>query len=296
LLTVVRNGKRGGVSRYICTTCRKSTSGTRRTGTKVRALWREFVRGKRTKEQLGNDTGRTSRTTTKLLDAAELPRKVHQPRPVVLVVDATYFGREYGVLVARDPNAHENLYVAELRHETKLEYARLRKTLQKLGYVIEAVVLDGRRGIPRVFDGIPVQICQYHQWQIVRRALTTRPKLESHRVLLAIARLIAKSTEAQMHSMLAEFEETYRTELNEKHVCSHCGKPVYTHRKLRSAYRSLTTNLPFLYTYQKFSDLHIPNTTNSLDGTWNALKTHVNVHRGLRLDRRFKVIRAYLGL
>jgi len=254
------------------------------------------VREKRTKDQLGDDEHRSYPTITKLLDAAELPEKTHRPRTVVLVVDATYFGREYGVLVARDPNAHENLYVAELRHETKLEYAVLRQTLENFGYIIEAVVLDGRRGIPKVFEGIPIQICQYHQWSIVRRALTTRPKLDSHKALLSIARLIAKSTEAQMRSMLARFEGTYRTELNEKHLCSHCGKPVYTHRKLRSAYRSLTTNLPLLYTCQKYPDLHIPNTTNSLDGTWNALKTHVNVHRGLRLDRRFKVIRAYLGL
>lgn len=254
------------------------------------------MRGKQTKEQLGKSLGRTPRTVTKFLDAAPLPEKVHHPRTVVLVVDATYFGREYGVLVARDPVAKENLYIAELRHETKLEYTLLRKHIESLGYRLAAVVLDGRRGIPKVFEGIPIQICQYHQWSIVRRALTTRPKLESHKALLAIARLIAKSTEAEMTEMLTVFEEKFRTELHEKHVCSHCGKPKYVHRKLRGAYRSLTTNLPFIYTYQKYPDLRIPNTTNSLDGTWNALKSHVNVHRGLRLDRRFKVIRAYLGL
>lgn len=276
--------------------CRKSASSTRRTVSRTRLLWQQFVRGKQTKEQLGKSTDRTPRTITKFLDAAELPEKVHIPRSVTLVVDATYFGREYGVLVARDPNAKENLYCAELRHETKLEYTLLRKNIESLGYTIQAVVLDGRRGIPKVFEGIPVQICQYHQWSIVRRALTTRPKLESHKALLAITRLIAKSTEAEMKMMLAAFEEKFRTDLNEKHICSHCGKPKYVHRKLRSAYRSITTNLPSLYTYQKYSDLNIPNTTNSLDGTWNALKSHVNVHRGLRLDRRFKVIRAYLGL
>lgn len=276
--------------------CRKSASSSRRTLTQSRLLWRQFVRGKQTKEQLGKSTGRTPRTVTKFLDAAPLPEKVHHPRPVVLVVDATYFGREYGVLVARDPNEKENLYGAELRHETKLEYTQLRKEIESLGYTIVAVVLDGRRGIPRVFEGIPVQMCHYHQWSIVRRALTTRPKLESHKALLAIARLIAKSTEVEMQTLLALFEEKFRVDLNEKHICSHCGKPKYVHRKLRSAYRSLVTNLPFLYTYQKYPELNIPNTTNSLDGTWNALKSHVNVHRGLRLDRRFKVIRAYLGL
>lgn len=254
------------------------------------------MRGKRTKEQLGKGVELTTRTITKLLDAAQLSEKVHRPRPVVLVIDATYFGREYGILVAREPNDHENLYVAELRHETKLEYRLARRTLENLGYVIDAVVLDGRRGIPAVFKDVPVQICQHHEWRIVKKYLTSRPNLDSHKALLRIAKLIAKSTETEMKAMLVQFEETYRADLNEKHTCSHCGKPVYTHRKLRSAYRSLTANLPFLYVYQKYPDLKIPNATNSLDGTWNALKTHVNAHRGLRLDRRFKVIRAYLKL
>jgi hypothetical protein len=255
-----------------------------------------FVRGKRTKEQLGADIGRTQRTITKLLDSIALPQKVHRPRPFVLVADATFFGREYGILAGRDPNEHENLYCGELRHETKLEYALLKQTLEGLGYTILAVVLDGRRGIPSVFKGIPVQICHFHQWKIVRKYLTTKPKLDSHKALLDIGKRIAKSTEQEMRSMLEQFEEDFRADLNEKHICSHCGKPVYTHRKLRSAYRSLMTNFPYLYTYQKYPELKIPNTTNSLDGTWNALKTHVNVHRGLRLDRRFKIIRAYLKL
>jgi hypothetical protein len=252
--------------------------------------------GKRTKKLLGNDIDRSPRTVTKLLDAIVVPQKVHHHRPVVVIIDATFFGREYGVLVARDPNAHENLHAHEMRHETKLEYQLVRAELERLGYTIVAVVLDGRRGIPRVFSDIPVQICQYHQWQIMKKYLTTRPKLESHKALLSIARLIAKSTGKEMRSVLEAFARDFQSDLEEKHICSCCNKPKYVHRKLRSAYRSITTNLPFLYTYQTYPDLHIPNTTNSLDGLWSALKMHVNAHRGLRLDRRFKVIRAYLKL
>lgn len=252
--------------------------------------------GKRTKKLLGSDIRRSPRTVTKLLDMVEVPLKVHRPRCVVVVIDATFFGREYGVLVARNPSDHENLHAHEMRHKTKLEYQLVRDDLEGKGYTLVAVVLDGRRGIPRVFDGIPVQICQYHQWQIMKKYLTTRPKLESHKALLAIARLIAKSTEAKMKSLIDEFARDFQSDLDLKHICSCCGKPKYVHRKLRSAYRSITTNLPFLYTYQKYPDLHIPNTTNSLDGLWSALKMHVNAHRGLRLDRRFKVIRAYLKL
>jgi len=284
------------VRRYLCTACGTSSSSERRVKRLTDALWDEFVMGKRTKKLLGADIHRSSRTVTKLLDTIEVPEKVHRPRPVVLVVDATFFGREYGALVARDPNERENLHVHEMRHETKLEYQLVRSDLEEKGYALLAVVLDGRRGIPRVFGDIPVQICHFHQWKIVKKYLTTRPKLDSHKALLAIARVIAKSTEADMRDMLARFEKEYRADLNEKRICTHCGKPVYAHRKLRSAYRSLITNLPFLYTYQKYPDLKIPNTTNSLDGLWSALKMHVNAHRGLRLDRRFKVIRAYLRL
>jgi len=284
------------VIRYLCTACGRSSSGIRRTKRQAEALWDEFVLGKRTKKLLGTDIDRSPRTVTKLLDTVEVPEKIHNPRSVVAVIDVTFFGREYGCLVARDPNAHENLHVHELRHEKKLEYRLVRTDLEELGYTLVAVVLDGRRGIPRVFDGIPVQICQYHQWKIVRKYLTLRPKLESHKALLAIAGQIAKSTEIEMRALLEKFAVDFKNDLEEKHVCPCCGKPTYVHRKLRSAYRSLSTNLPFLYTYQKYPDLKIPNTTNSLDGLWSALKMHVNAHRGLRFDRRFKVIRAYLKL
>jgi hypothetical protein len=276
--------------------CGKSTSSARRTVRITRHLWKEFVRGKRTKPQLGNDVGLSPHTITKILDSAQLPEKIHHPRPVVLVIDATFFGREYGVIVARDPNAHENLHVHEVRHETKLEYQLVRKDLEEKGYTILAVVLDGRRGIPSVFKDIPIQICQFHQWKIVRKYLTLRPKLTSHKALLAIAGRIAKSNEPDMRALLEQFAVDFKSDLDEHVVCSCCNKKKYVHRKLRSTYRSLLTNLSYLYTYQKSPHLNIPNTTNTADGTFSALKAHVNVHRGLRFDRRFKVVRAYLKL
>lgn len=245
---------------------------------------------------MGEDAGVSARTITKRLDTVVVPEKVHRPRSVVVVMDVTFFGREYGVLVARDPNARENLHVHELRHETKLEYRTARADLEKKGYTLQAVVLDGRRGIPSVFADIPVQICQYHQWKTIRRYLTLRPKLESHKALLNIAGRIAKSTEREMRGLLERFAVDFKRDLEEHVICSCCDKKKYVHRKLRSAFRSLTTNLPFLYTCQKYPELNIPNTTNSADGSFNALKLHVNVHRGLRFDRRFKVIRAYLKL
>ena len=65
---------------------------------------------------------------------------------------------------------------------------------------------------------------------------------------------------------------------------------VLPHKKLRSAYRSLKTNLPYLFTYQRCPKLNIPNTTNSLDGYFNVLKSKLNVHRGLSRERAKKVV------
>lgn len=287
---------RDGVTRYRCTSCGKSASSARRPARQLKKLRHTFVRNKQTKGQLGEETDRTARTITAHLDAVKLSLKTHRPRPVVVVIDATYLGRGYGVLVARDPNAHENLHVHEITSETKAEYQSVRDDLEQKGYTLQAVVLDGRRGIPAVFKGIPVQICHFHQWQIVKKKLTTRPKLESHQALLSIGRRTSKSTEAEMKLLLELFEKRYRADLNEKTCILGTKYWRHTHAKLRSAYSSLVRNLPNLYTYQTFPQLNIPNTTNSLDGSFNALKSHVNVHRGLRRDRRFKVIRYYLGL
>lgn len=293
---VIKKGARGGVTRYRCTGCGKSVSSARRPTRRLKNLWHAFVRNKQTKEQSAKEIEHTARTITAHLDAVTLSEKTHHPRPAVAAIDATYFGRGYGTLVARDPNAHENLHVHEIASETKAEYQKVRDDLEAKGYALRAVVLDGRRGIPSVFKGIPVQICHFHQWQIVKKKLTARPKLESHQALLSIGRRIARSTEAEMRVLLETFEKRYRNDLQEKTYILGTKRWRYTHAKLRSAYGSLLRNLPNLYTYQTYPQLAIPNTTNSLDGSCNALKSHVNVHRGLRRDRRFKVIRYYLGL
>jgi hypothetical protein len=54
--------------------------------------------------------------------------------------------------------------------------------------------------------------------------------------------------------------------------------------------RSLKTNLSNLFTYQRYPELGIPNTTNTIDGYFASVKKKVAAHHGLRRDRRFRVI------
>jgi hypothetical protein len=61
--------------------------------------------------------------------------------------------------------------------------------------------------------------------------------------------------------------------LNERRV-GEKGRKRYVHKKLRSAYRSLKTNLPWLFTWYNNMDLKIPNTTNAIDAHFAHLKTN----------------------
>jgi len=210
------------------------------------------------------------------------------PQPVVCIFDATHLGEET-LLNAREPNLKVNLGWEWVPSETKENYALLRTSIESRGFKLVAVVLDGRTGIPKVFADIPVQICQFHQLQIVRRKLTLRPETEAGQTLLTIGFSISKKTELILAHELEEWFKKYGDFINERSYTTGTKRWRYTHRRVRAAYNSLKRNLPFLYTYQKYTGLHIPNTTNSLDGYWSRLKNLLSAHRGKSKERIRKI-------
>jgi len=165
----------------------------------------------------------------------------------------------------------------------------LRTNIESRGFKLTAVVLDGRTGIPRVFSDILVQICQFHQLQIVRRKLTLRPETEAGQTLLSIGFSISKKDEVTLGHELDDWFKKYGEFINERTYTIGTKRWRYTHRRVRSAYNSLKKNLPFLYTYQKYPALKIPNTTNSLDGYWSRVKNLLSAHRGKSKERIRKI-------
>ncbi|RUM70088.1 MAG: hypothetical protein DSZ09_04900 [Sulfurovum sp.] len=70
---------------------------------------------------------------------------------------------------------------------------------------------------------------------------------------------------------------------------------VYTHRRVRSAYRSLVSNLPYFFTYKKYPELEIQNTTNHLDcGLFTPMKMLLKIHHGIDIKMKKKLIMDYL--
>jgi hypothetical protein len=212
------------------------------------------------------------------------------PKGLVAVADTTFFSHGDGLMVFREPNLKKNVWWSFVAYERSCDYLQGKNHLQHNDFDITAVVLDGRPGIRAVFDGIPVQMCQFHQKQIVKRYLTSKPKLAASQELKTIVDRLAYTTEQEFTTELIVWYEKWSEFLKQKTIDQNTGRWFYTHKRLRSAYRSLNTNLPYLFTYQKFPELNIPNTTNSLDGFFNRLKSLVYVHRGLNVQRRNKII------
>lgn len=213
---------------------------------------------------------------------------------MAIVADATFFGRSYGVLVFRSPLLKKNVYYKEIARENPEAYRIARKELENKGLVLNSIVLDGKRGIREVFSDIPVQMCQFHQAAILKRYLTTKPKTVAGKELRIIGLALKFLNEKDFLVLLNDWHGKWNDYLKERTFQSDGKHWNYTHRRMRSAYRSLKTNRPFLFTYQKHPELKMPNTTNSLDGFFGKTKTLLRVHRGLTQERRYKVIRDIL--
>jgi len=227
------------------------------------------------------------------LDTISVPVAETAPRATVIIADTTFWGRHYGVCVFRAWPLAENIWWHEVSSELMAHYRYARAILAERGWTLKAAVVDGRRGFIKVFEGMPVQICQFHQIKIVGRYLTSRPKTGAGKELLALVHTLTKTDEATFGPALTAWHERWKDFIGEKTVSTfENGKTTwhFTHKNVRAAYRSLATNLPNLFTYQRYPELDIPNTTNSLDGSFSALKKKLGVHHGLRKDRRYKVI------
>jgi len=281
------------LTRYKCLDCSKQFQSTRRDTGENEALWHEYVDGKQTLKQLGEKHGRSHVSIRKQLDAVAVAPSSLTPQPSVFIADTTFWGHDYGVCVFRSAHLKRAVWWNEVAGERMAHYRYGRSILEEKGWTFLAAVVDGRRGFLAVFEDIPVQICQFHQIKQVTKYLTRRPKTEAGQELRALALTLTKTDESTFTAALVAWHAKWGDFIEERTVDTFVtGKKkwYYTHKKARSAYRSLKTNLPYLFTYLKYPELNIPNTTNDLDGSFSALKKKLAAHHGLRKVRRYKVI------
>lgn len=281
-----------GVQRYKCLLCGKQFIGGQRLISEK--IWEDYTLGKQTYAQLAQRYNCSIKTIQRRIDSIKIEKPIPKSRKVIVLMDTTYWGRNFGVMLFKDSLTKENLLKYYLKYETNALYIQGIRELQNKGFTIVAIVCDGRKGLIQSFTDIPVQMCQYHQSAIIRRYLTKKPKLKASQELLEVVDLMKQTDKESFIGALGLWFEKWETFLNERTTNPLTNKSFYTHKKLRSAYRSLKTNLPWLFTWYDYYELNIPNTTNAIDGHFADLKTKLRNHNGLSLKRKQKFIDGFL--
>lgn len=257
-------------------------------------ILKTYAHGKQTYAEIGEMLGRSRWWVQQQMDLAVVQPRILEVGDVVVVMDTTYFGHVFGVMVWRCPHRKKNLLWKFLPHETIAEYVTGIDALKQGGWNVVGIVCDAKKGLVHAFPGVPVQMCQFHQVQIVLRYITKNPKLDAGKDLKELVLLLTKTDEASFRHWLTLWHKKWAEFLSEKTVDPITRRWHFTHKRLRSAYRSLETNFPWLFTFEHYSYLSMPNTTNSLEGSFTHLKKKIALHSGLRIDRKQKLIQELL--
>ena len=221
-------------------------------------------------------------------------RVVSKYKDVVVNMDTTCWGRHFGLLVIKDTFRSKILWYKFVRHERIADYLEGLEWLRSRGFRIHGIVCDGMRGLFRELRPYKVQMCQFHQIMIVRRYLTGKPDLPASRELLDICRMMTRTDREGLIGMIGQWHGKWEDFLNERSADKNTGRASYRHKRLRSAYLSLKRNMPWLWTFQDYPLLHMPNTNNALEGVFTDIKTKLRVHSGITKDRRVALIQEYI--
>lgn len=277
---------------YRCSQCGKQFHGGRRIDGVE--LWNEYLHGRRTVRELASAHGCNERTVRRQLSLVADGFTPFRPADAVVIMDTTYFGRGFGVSIFLDANTGRVLHRKHVRNETNADYMAGLEAIRSGGTRVNAVVCDGHTGLLAPISDCPAQMCQFHQSQIVRRLLTGKPRLLAGRELLDLCRRMRTLGKAAFTAEFDAWCEKWRRFLAERtRLVS--GRTTYTHRRLRAARRTVMAHLPWLFTYEDFPELGIPNTTNRLEGVNSLLKRSLSNHNGLNEKNRIKFIDTFLS-
>lgn len=252
-------------------------------------LWREYSIGKQTIAELSEQYSVSASTIKRYLRGiTEVFECKNFPSGGVILMDVTYWGRNWGVMVFMDSFTRRILWRKYLKNEKLIDYMEGIDFVLSKNYKIEGLVCDGFSGILSLFSAYQIQMCQFHQLQIIRRYLTQKPKLEASKELHLLVKKMTQLSKNEFVLEFTEWENRWELFLKERTKDENTGKSHYTHKKLRSAVKSLKRHLPYLFVFEQVCGM--PNTNNALEGTFTALKNKIRCHNGMSKKNRIRFI------
>jgi len=293
---IKKYGHQSGRQKFRCVSCgRQFVRRYKKNERWVKRAYDDYTKHRQTYNDLRRNYSKDPKTLRKYFDAhaAATGEIIAEKTPINLLMDATFFSRTNGLLVCRANS--RNLYWKEITSEKVEYYVACLDALEAVRFSFKSFIIDGRKGVRDMlwqrYPDVPIQLCQFHQLQTITQKLTKRPKLPASKELRSIALTLTRTTREEFTVSLDQWYERWDAFLKERtESVERKRRWRYTHEKLRSAYFSLRRNLPWLFTYQDFPELHIPNTTNSCDGSFTHWKNKVKLHRGIKKSRKKKMI------
>lgn len=173
-----------------------------------------------------------------------------------------------------------------------------------MNYTIKGITSDWHGSIvgavKYVFQReIPHQRCLVHTQRRCQSLLTSKPKTEAGKRLLEIVKHLNKITSEYEATIwlkwLRVWEESYGEFASERsYGLKEDGSRTwwYTHKNLRSAFRTLKSSQKHLFLYLKYEDLD--KDTNGLESEFSHLKQKISMHRGLKKTRKLAAIYWYI--
>ncbi len=287
----IKYGIHKGVQTYKCADC-----GYRFRNSKLPSdleLWKAYQEKKQTVAELAASLGTSPSTIKRRLRNIV----IEWEQPVLtghgfVHIDATYWGRNDGVLAAIDSRTGSILYLAFIKHERASDYQTAIISIEARGYKIDGIIIDGLQTLFSLLSAYKIQMCQFHMKQIVRRYITLNPRLLASRALNGIMKLLPSMSKDDFVKEYTQWKETWRDTLNKRSQLKN-GRTRYRHRRLRSAVRSIDFYLQYLFTYQEIGCEGMPNTNNKIEGTFTDLKKNLNNHSGMNEENRKRFISGF---
>lgn len=206
-------------------------------------------------------------------------------------MDTSFFG-ELTLTLIRDVLNKENLVWQFGNSEYKKPYLDLFNTVNQHRVEVLGIVTDGRPYFFDMFEDTPVQMCHFHMAKTLAKYITRNPRLEVNKALWGIWHNRDNFNSQSFERILNAWYNSFYKELTETYIDNH-GRKLFVKAKTRKAYNSLKRFTPWLFTYQNIRWL--PKTNNSIEGVFSGIKSKVNVHNGLSIGRKMKLIHYLLS-
>lgn len=287
----IKYGSRKGVQTYKCNEC-----GYRFRNYKFPSdstLWEQYQSNKQTISELARTYGVSESTIKRHLKNVSF----NWTQPPLsgggyVHIDVTYWGHNWGVMLAIDDATGNVLYVEFIKSETNADYAAAVKSISERGFEIRGLIIDGKKGLFGMFSMYKIQMCQFHMKQITRRYLTNNPRLKAARALKCLMERLTSLRENEFVEAFQKWKKEWQDTLNRRSLLK-SGKTQFRHKKLRSAMHSIEFYLPYLFTYQDPLCEGMPNTNNKIEGTFTDLKKNLNNHSGMSIENRKRFISGF---